>query len=160
MRLIAIYATNVPPVKKFEVTDLSDVVVLAGPNGVGKTRLVNRLLAYLRSPQPAADIRLVIKATTKEETELWGKDCLDTQVSEDCKKLQNTIQLNTRRPKWRSSVLNFESDRSIRAIKPYTFTWDLPDPDEEKIGWEMTVPHRQLRSGSVERSTRNDSYDS
>lgn len=104
MRLIAIYATNVPPVKKFEVTDLSDVVVLAGPNGVGKTRLVNRLLAYLRSPQPAADIRLVVKATTKEETELWGKDRLDTQDLEDCRKLQSTLQLNTRRVKWRSQV--------------------------------------------------------
>lgn len=40
--------------------------------------------------------------------------------------------------KWRSSVLNFESDRSIQAINPYNFTWDLPDPDEEKVGWDTT----------------------
>ena len=138
MRLIAIYVTNVPPVKKFEVTDLSDVVVLAGPNGVGKTRLVNRLLAYLQSPQPAADIRLVIKATTKEETELWGKDHLNTEDSEDCTKLQTTLQRNTRRRQWRSGVLNFESDRSIQTIRPFAPMWNLPDPDEENISWNMT----------------------
>ena len=143
MRLDAIYATNIPPVKKFEVSDLSDVVVLAGPNGVGKTRLVNRLLAHLQSPQPAADIRLVITATTKEETELWSKDCLDTQDPEDCRKLQETLQRNTRRTKWRSSVLNIESDRTIQAIKPFSFSWDLDDPDEENISWDITF--RMLR---------------
>jgi hypothetical protein len=41
---------NVNPVKVFSVDGLSDIVVLAGPNGVGKTRLVEAILASFRSP--------------------------------------------------------------------------------------------------------------
>ena len=44
MRLSQIVAENIPPLKGFSVDQLSDVVVFAGPNGVGKTRLVNTLL--------------------------------------------------------------------------------------------------------------------
>lgn len=49
MRIKAIRARNISPVKVFEVESLSDVVVIAGPNGVGKTRLVNALLAYFQN---------------------------------------------------------------------------------------------------------------
>ena len=40
----------VNPVKLFSVEELSDVVVFAGPNGVGKTRLVETILASFRTP--------------------------------------------------------------------------------------------------------------
>jgi len=50
MRIRSIHAANVPPVGLFSVDDLSDVVVLAGPNGVGKTRLVESILSAFRNP--------------------------------------------------------------------------------------------------------------
>ena len=40
MRLRAIHASKVNPVRLFSIEDLSDIVVFAGPNGVGKTRLI------------------------------------------------------------------------------------------------------------------------
>lgn len=42
MRISEIYASDIPPVKLFSADQLSDVVVLAGPNGVGKTRLIGK----------------------------------------------------------------------------------------------------------------------
>lgn len=43
------------PVKHFSVNNLSDVIVLAGRNGVGKTRLVQGILGllpeYTRKPK-------------------------------------------------------------------------------------------------------------
>jgi len=44
LRIKKISATEVLPVKNFEVDNLSDLVVIAGPNGVGKTRLITALL--------------------------------------------------------------------------------------------------------------------
>ena len=44
MRIRAIHALDVPPVIRFVAEELTDVVVLAGPNGVGKTRLANASL--------------------------------------------------------------------------------------------------------------------
>jgi ABC-type transport system involved in cytochrome c biogenesis ATPase subunit len=40
MRIVSIDANNIPPVNRFHVDELSEVVVIAGPNGIGKTRLI------------------------------------------------------------------------------------------------------------------------
>jgi hypothetical protein len=46
VRIAGATITDTPPVRLFEVGQLSDVVVLAGPNGVGKTRLVQAIIPY------------------------------------------------------------------------------------------------------------------
>ena len=144
MRLRSIHAVNVNPVKLFSVEDLSDVVVFAGPNGVGKTRLVETILASFRNPngyrgagsQP--NLKLVIEATSPAEKQEWGKDFLDTADPSDAQKLVKTLQKGRRRSNWQSSVLNFESDRTILQIQPFAFTWDYQDPFEEGVGWDVS----------------------
>lgn len=144
MRLRAIHAANVNPVKLFSVQDLSDVVVFAGPNGVGKTRLVETTLAAFQNPNsyraagPQPNLRLIIEATSPTEKQEWGKDLLDTADSNDAQKLTQTLQKGRRRSNWQSSVLNFESDRTILQIQPYQFTWDYQNPFEEGVGWNVS----------------------
>ncbi len=77
-------------------------------------------------------------ATTEEELQDWGKNDLDTADQKDAMRLQGILQKGRRRTKWRSSVINFESDRSIQKITPYPFSWDFQDPYEEKVGWNST----------------------
>jgi hypothetical protein len=137
MRLKAIDAKNIPPVKRFKVDELSDVIVLAGPNGVGKTKLIGGLLQYFQNPHPNPDRRLLIEATSESERTDWGKEILDTSVAEDSQKLLVALQKSKRRSNWESSVLNFESDRSIQQISPYSFNWDAADPFLEVLGWNM-----------------------
>ncbi len=73
-----------------------------------------------------------------EELEDWGKKELDTANQPDAQKLQVSLQKSRHRRKWRSSVINFESDRSIQKISPYPFSWDIKDPYEENVGWDVT----------------------
>jgi len=144
MRLRSIHAVNVNPVKLFSVEDLSDVVVFAGPNGVGKTRLVETILASFRNPngyrgggsQPS--LSLVIEATSPAEKQEWANDFLKTSDPVDAQKLVKTLQKGRRRSNWQSSVLNFESDRTILQIQPFAFTWDYQDPFEEGVGWDVS----------------------
>jgi predicted ATPase len=151
MRLRAIYAAKVNPVKLFSVEDLSDIVVLAGPNGVGKTRLVETMLASFRNPnayrggaaQP--NLRFVVEATSPAERKEWGKDLLDTADPSDAQKLVQTLQKGRRRSNWQSSVLNFESDRTILQIQPYPFTWDYKNPFEEGVGWDVSFSGLKTR---------------
>lgn len=138
MRLKSIYTKNIPPVKLFNVDDLSDVIVIAGPNGVGKTRLIQGLLQYFQSPTSNPNIRLVLEATSDDERNDWGKTSLDTSLNEDAHKLTRTLQKARSRGNWKSSVLNFESDRTIQQINPFQFSWDFFDPWEESIGWNTT----------------------
>src|SRR5690606_25694256 len=138
MRLKSLYASNVPPVRSFEVQDLDDVVVLAGRNGVGKTRLLQAVISGFQNPS-ASPVRLVVEATNSQEGETWGKTVLDTADVKDAQKLTRALQQNRRRRNWTSSVVQFESDRAIQQVKPYKFGWDVTDPWEESVGWEQTM---------------------
>lgn len=128
---------NLPPVARFEATGLADVIVIAGPNGVGKTRLLQGLLAYLRSGG-AGNTACVIESTCPEESEAWGKSELDLADPADVPLFQQTIQATRRRRNWKSSIVNFESDRSLRNLVPLAFTFDMQDPEEEQVGWDST----------------------
>ncbi|MGD9116727.1 MAG: AAA family ATPase [Dehalococcoidia bacterium] len=41
--------------------------------------------------------------------------------------------------------MNIESDRSIRKIDPYRFSFDVVDPDEEQVSWNFTFDGLQNR---------------
>ncbi|MGB9075123.1 MAG: ATP-binding protein [Terriglobales bacterium] len=138
MRLASITARNVLPVKYFSVDNLSDVIVIAGPNGVGKTRLVNALVSCFQAPVNNSQIRLRIEATCDTERTEWGKSQLDTGDAADAQNLVRTLQKARRRSNWESSVVNFESDRSIQQITPFAFNWDFQDPYLESVNWNLS----------------------
>ncbi|MGF1630267.1 MAG: AAA family ATPase [Kiloniellaceae bacterium] len=145
MRIKSISTADTLPIKNFQVENLSDVAVLAGPNGVGKSRLINSIIGHLRKPQPNTQVKLVIEATVRDEWTVWDKRELDTQIAEDCQLLQVTFQSSRRRRNWKSSVLNFESNRTIQKVKPFTFSWDISEPDEDNLGWDFTFAGLQNR---------------
>src|SRR5437588_2873944 len=134
MRLTTIRAKDVQPIQKFEVSNLSDVVVLAGPNGIGKSRLVERVLAHLQSPGPGANISVVLEATDPKEERLWSNKALDTSIPGDGALLQQSLQRSQyRRRKVESSVLYFESDRSIQQNAPFSSTSNITDRWDEQV---------------------------
>jgi recombinational DNA repair ATPase RecF len=122
MRLSSFAVVGVGPIKNVSVERLSDTVVLAGPNGVGKTNVITSLMMRLRNAQPEKDITLVVEATNENEAKEWGKKFLDTKILEDCNRLRTTLHRNQRRNKYKSSILNFDSDRAIRNIQPFSFS--------------------------------------
>jgi ABC-type cobalamin/Fe3+-siderophores transport system ATPase subunit len=149
LRLTEISVTDVPPIKSFDVGALSNIVVLAGPNGVGKTRLAQAILDHFRNPTGVQNVRLIVHATSPEELREWGKKEIDTGNRGDATKLITSLQQGRRRIKWRSSVINFESDRSIQKVTPLQSQWDFADPWEEKIGWDFTFSAFRARFQDV-----------
>jgi len=135
MRIRSIDVSEIPPVKRFEVEDLSDLIVIAGPNGVGKTRLVNQVLhqfRHLNNP----NISLEIQATNDKEKAEWGKGILRTNEKDDANKLKHTLQQNRSRRNFQSSIMYFESNRSGAKINNLNFKFEFPDPWEEKLSWD------------------------
>lgn len=138
MRLKVIRAKDTLPVKQFAIGELSDVVVIAGRNGVGKTRLLQAVINSFQNPVGQVNVNLIVEATCQEERERWNKDTLDTANRPDAELLLQTLQESRFRRNWKSSVVNIESDRSIQKLNPYQFSFDVVDPDEEAIGWNFT----------------------
>lgn len=152
MRIAAIAATDVNGLDRVAISDLSDVVVFAGPNGVGKTRLIHALIQFFRDPRSTANIQLIVEPTSDIERATWKCDRLDTSKADDTVKLRKILQRSQRRNRYRSTVLNFESDRSIRQVRPFTFSWDFVDPYEEDIGWDQSYNFLHDRFQDVQHS--------
>ena len=137
MRIKSIHAENTQPVKLFVVDNISDLVVIAGPNGIGKTRLISSFIAFFRNPI-VGPVRFKIEATSKAEEEAWGKRELDTGNAQDSNLLKISLQQNKRRRNFNSSVLYYESNRTIQNIQPLSFQWEMADPWEEQVSWNLT----------------------
>lgn len=138
MRLRSIKVRDFPPVDLFEVDDLSDLVVIAGANGAGKTRLINRVLVALQNPRDQ-NVEFGIETTSDEEVAFFGKGRLITSDPADAEKFQQFIQQNKLRRNFKSGIVYFESDRSIAQIKPLAFSFDYSDPYTENIGWNVPM---------------------
>lgn len=134
MRLEALRVEDYPPIKKVDVEGLSGIIVVAGPNGVGKTRLIQAILEGLTNPG-SQHRRLVARATSDAEREAWGQDRLDTSVAAEADTLRRHLQQNRRRGKWQSSAFHIDSQRQVTQVQPWQWTWASADPSEEQIGW-------------------------
>jgi ABC-type cobalamin/Fe3+-siderophores transport system ATPase subunit len=138
MRLIKYLVRNFPPVALFEASDLSEVVVFAGPNGVGKTTLLNGLLQIFQNPGGIPNINVTVTATCPEEVKAWGRDVLDTSVPAQAQTLRSFLQRQQKRGQLRGGVLNFDSARAFDQVQPYAWTWMFADPFEEQINWNVS----------------------
>lgn len=145
MRVAAIQAQEVLPIHRFESDRLDDVVVIAGPNGVGKSHLIDALLQKFQNPTGSPQVQLRLEATNTEELTEWGKNVIDTSIPDDAQRLARTLQKNRSRRSWNSSVIHFESDRSIQQVQAYAFTWDINDPWLENVGWNQTFSGLKAR---------------
>jgi energy-coupling factor transporter ATP-binding protein EcfA2 len=145
MRLVKIHARDVKPIKLVDIQSMSDTVVLAGPNGVGKTRLVVSLLEHIQGRQTDPNFSLEIHATNATEKAAWKKDVLHTHDPTDVQLLQTTIQRSRRRSNFASSFLNFESNRTIQQVQAFNWDWNFGDPFEEEINWNVGMTNMTNR---------------
>lgn len=137
MKLVEFQLRNLPPISLVDARDLTEVVVLAGPNGVGKTRTLTALLGHFQNPSAQSNIRVKVAATSVTEREQWkGLSDLDTAVVDQAKILSTYLRRQQKRGGLRGGVLNFDSSRSFENIAPYAWSWDFQDPFQEQIGWE------------------------
>ena len=139
MKIKSMKILGVPPIDYFEANNLSNVVFIAGPNGIGKTRLIQAILNYLKKPSPHPNYAFEIEATSKDEVEAWGGSrILSLSDAGDVRTFLSTLQRNSTRRNFKSGVLYYESNRQITNIKPVPYTWEINDPYEEQVGWEYS----------------------
>lgn len=152
MRIRTFELRKTGPLELISVSELSNTVVFAGPNGVGKTQIDTALLQLARNPAPNPNAWMIVEGTQEDEWKRWGKRLLDTRQPADATLLRAHVQRNQRRNRYNSSFLNFDSDRAIRNVQAYTFSWTIGDPFSEDIAWNLGLDPLQSRYNDVRHS--------
>ena len=134
MRIDRISLKDHPPIKVFEVETSSNVTIIAGANGSGKTRLKNALVQTFRSPgSPQAS--LTISATRDEEEDAWGATSIDVTVGQPCPILSEYLATRTGGGVYTGSVIQIDSDRAVQPIKFEPLSLATEDPDDQAISY-------------------------
>jgi len=97
MRMKSIEVRGHPPIKWISIDNLSDVIVLTAPNGVGKSRLIEGLIETFRDPYSRGEgssIKIFLEATTDEERDEWKAQIIRTHNGDEKTLLFQSLQKN------------------------------------------------------------------
>lgn len=137
MRIVSFSVNKFPPIENFSVNGVSDLIVIAGPNGVGKSRLAAALLQSFHGVSQYTSI--TIEPTNDVEREHFQSTSLDMSNPADFSKLSSLLHQNRRRRNFNSAVLYYESTRTVQRVQPLTFSFEFTDPWEEEVSWSMSM---------------------
>lgn len=131
MKIQSLEIKNYSPIKNLKIENLGYIVIIAGANGAGKTRLKEAITQTLQgNPQ----MSLTIQATREEEKAAFGEDSIVTQQGQNNQTLTQYIQ-NRRfggRARYVGSVVQIDSNRNIQTINYQQVNWFGADPDEQE----------------------------
>ncbi|MFA6024706.1 MAG: AAA family ATPase [Candidatus Gracilibacteria bacterium] len=129
MKIQSLEIKDFPPIKNLKFENLGDIVIIAGANGSGKTRLKGALVQTL---QGDSQLTLTVLATREEETTAFRGTSITTQQGQVNQSLQQYIQ-NRRfggRARYVGSLVQIDSDRNIKTVNYPQVNWLGSDPDD------------------------------
>lgn len=132
MRIDSLRAVDVPPIREFGATALSGIVILAGANGSGKTRLKEALLGTLRNPKRPL-LALTLAATRPQEETQWGAAQLTVAVGQPSDILKAYMATRTSGGTYVGTLIQIDSSRTVQPISFTPLNLSTPDPDDAEI---------------------------
>ncbi|MGV3612241.1 MAG: AAA family ATPase [Fluviicola sp.] len=133
MRIKELKIKNWEVVRQADLEDLSDFVVIAGPNGVGKTKIKNAIVhVFQNNGNPPPGSSVILEATSNNERKTWG--------TKEFALPQNTfwslLTTSNKRLKSSSRLIQIDSNRSIDSIKFQQLTFNqIGDPENEETAY-------------------------
>ncbi|MDD2392362.1 MAG: AAA family ATPase [Bacilli bacterium] len=129
MKISSLEIKDFPPIKNFKLENLGDIVIIAGANGSGKSRLKG---AIVNTFQGGNQMSISLLATREKEKEDFQADTLIVKQG-----VQNPIlmeYMNKRRfgrGQYIGSLVQIDSQRNIETTRYQPIGWQVADPDDE-----------------------------
>ena len=133
MRIKELKIRNWEVVREADLEELSDLVVIAGPNGVGKTKIKNAIVhIFQHSGNPPAGSSVILEATNNTERKTWGVN----EFSLPQQSFWSFFATNNKRLKSKSRLIQIDSNRSVESIQFQQLTFNqIGDPENEDIAY-------------------------
>ena len=110
--------------------NLGDIIIIAGANGSGKTRLKQAIVQTLQG-NPVMDISIEATRTEEEDPKYFNGTNIEVRKGHPNQVLNNYI--NSRKygaGKYVGSLVQIDSNRSIQTLKYNQVNWLAGDPDD------------------------------
>ncbi|WP_439185172.1 AAA family ATPase [Carboxylicivirga taeanensis] len=134
MKISSFKLIDFKPIKNIEIDNLGDVVIIAGANGSGKTRLKQ---AIVQSIQNTPIMDLTIQATRKDEAEKYfnGHEVklINRQQNQQFKNYINSRKYG--QGKYVGSLVQIDSKRTLETISYNQISYQVVDPDDTETPW-------------------------
>jgi ABC-type cobalamin/Fe3+-siderophores transport system ATPase subunit len=134
MRIKNLYINDWNVIREANFENLGDLVVIAGPNGVGKTQIKNAIChIFQNNGNPPPNCRVTLQATNQSERDAWKKE----DFSLPFQSFWGFFSQETKKIKTKSRLIQIDADRTIDTIKFKQLTFDqIGDPENEVIGYD------------------------
>src|SRR5882672_7035022 len=134
MRIDRISLRDFPPIKAFDAQTSSSVVIIAGANGSGKTRLKEAIVNSFRNPRrPQASLSLT--ATRQDEEEAWKAKSIQVTAGQDSPPLGAYLSTRSMAQAYIGTAVQIDSDRAVQPIRFENFSLATEDPDDLAVNY-------------------------
>lgn len=138
MRIKRLELKQYEVIRDATLDDLSDVVVIAGPNGVGKTKIKNAICHIFQNGNPPNGCKVELEATNSEESTNWG----NSSINLPNQSFWNIFTRGRRKVKTKSCLINIDAARQIESIQFQQYNLNqIGDPTAEEVGYDYSA-HR------------------
>lgn len=128
MKITSLEIKDFPPIKNLKMEDLGDIVIIAGANGSGKSRLKEAIVGTL---QGGNQMSISLLATREKEKEDFGADILVTTQGAQNRTLAEYMRKRRfGRGQYVGSLVQIDSQRNIQTTQYQQVSWQVSDPDE------------------------------
>jgi predicted ATPase/uncharacterized protein YlzI (FlbEa/FlbD family) len=147
MRIKELKLNNWEVIRQADLLDLSDFVVIAGPNGVGKTKIKNAIVhIFQNSGNPPSGSSVILESTNQEETDSWGQSEFNLPQTS----FWSFISTSTKRLKSKSRLIQIDSNRSVESLKFQQLTFNqIGDPENEEVGYNYGFDNVKNRFADI-----------
>lgn len=130
MKIKSLHIVNYKPIKNVEINNLGDVVIIAGANGAGKTRLMEAIVATVQN-NPLMD--MTIEATRDEESDEKYFNGQTIELKKGTVNQSFANYINSRKfgqGNYVGSLVQIDSRRTIETLKYNQISYQVADPDD------------------------------
>lgn len=143
MRIKELHLKDWQVIRQADFQDLSDFVVVAGPNGVGKTKIKEAIVhIFQNGGNPPPGSKVILEATNPEEITAWK----NSEVTLPENSFWSMFGINNKRLKTKSRLIQIDSNRSVESVNFQQLTFQsIGNPAEEEVGYDYGFQNSKNR---------------
>lgn len=130
MKIQSLEINDYNPIKHFKLENLGNTIIIAGANGSGKTRLKQAIVQTLQG-SPVMDLTLAATRNEEEDAKYFAGKTIEVKKGIKNNVLNNYITSRKYGAgRFVGSLVQIDSDRSIKAMNYAAVNWFGGDPDD------------------------------